>query len=143
MTTLRSQAALISSSDVVPASCPRNATDSSGVLIVNEYDRWSDAIDTLLDWRDAPHIDSDCLVSAIDFAVDQRGAEVAAPASILATEDSEITFEWRSKTLALTATIVAPGLVEFTVMQNCHVVDEGLFGFRRNPQTGKLEFEVA
>jgi len=139
MTTLRSQAALISSSDVVPASCPRNATDSSGVLIVNEYDRWSDAIDTLLDWRDAPHVDSDCLVSAIDFAVDQRGAEVAAPASILATEDGEITFEWRSKRSAVIVTIIGSGLAEYTVMQDCRVVKEHLL--RRNPQTRKLEIE--
>ena len=130
---------LISSRDIVPASSPRNATDSWDV----QDERWSDAIDTLLDWRDTPQIDSDCLDSAIDYAVYARFRQKSAPTSMLATEDGEITFEWRSRKQILIVTILESGLVEYTLMQDCKVIEEGLFRFRRSLQTKDLEFEAA
>lgn len=130
----------ISSLDVIPTSNRSDDTDSSGDMITSERDPWKQAVDTLLGWyKDPDEIDADCLNSAIDFASDQRDDGVSPPSSIIATDDGEITFEWRRSRLLIMVTILASGLAEYTKLHDCRVVDEGLL--RRDPLTRKLQLE--
>lgn len=126
----------------VNAPTQSDARALSGELTAGEKNQvlWADAVDTMLGWLSTPdEIDMACHKSAIDFAQDQIEIGAEAPSSILATEDGEITFEWRWGNLLYCVTIIDSGLAEYTKMQDFKVVEKGLL--RRDPKTRKLQFE--
>jgi hypothetical protein len=135
----RDSTVLITDSEVVMSRRPEE-TDSSRPSIAQPTELWSDVIDTLLGWsQSSDEIVPACLQSAIDFAWDQREARAAPPTSVIATEDGDITFEWRSPKLTIIVTILDSGRAEYVKLHDSQVVEEGLL--RRNPLTRKLELE--